>query len=137
MTRVFIGMLKIIAVTLLVAGMLFYVLVNHSTLTQELTCNGYWRERGDEEVAHVQLTEYRWWVHLWAESDGNVKMHAEKLAVANYVEFVRKIGEGSLALYEFRDDKGRGFKGGYRVSKGEMTIKLSDSLIFVGSCKPR
>ena len=72
MKRILFWLLKIIAVAVLLAGVLLYVLVNHSAVTQELTCKGYWKDKGEADVAHVQLTEYRWWVHLWSESDGNV-----------------------------------------------------------------
>ena len=68
MRRVLAGILKIIAVAVLLVGVCLYVLVNHSTVTQELTCKGYWKELGQNkevaEVAHVQLTEYRWWLRL-------------------------------------------------------------------------
>jgi hypothetical protein len=139
MKHVLAGILKTIAVAVLLVGVCFYVVVNYSALTQELTCNGYWKELGQNkevaEVAHVQLTEYRWWVHLWSESDGNVKAQTEKFALAHYIPFVRKINEGSLALYEFGESTD--FQGGYRAANGEITLKFSDNLIFVGSCRPR
>ena len=46
MKRVLVGILKIIAVAVLLVGACLYVLVNHSTVTQELTCKGYWKELG-------------------------------------------------------------------------------------------
>ena len=142
MRHVLAGIMKIIAVTVLLVGVCFYVVVNYSALTQELTCKGYWKELGQNkevaEVAHVQLTEYRWWVHLWSESDGNVKAQTEKFALAHYIPFVRKLNEGSLALYEFRESKSADLQGGYRAANGELTLKFSDNLVFVGtSCRPR
>ena len=105
MRHVLAGILKIIAVAVLLVGVCLYVVVNYSELTQELTCKGYWKELGQNkevaEVAHVRLTEYRWWVHLWSESDGNVQAQTEKFALAHYIPFVRKLGKGSLAIYEF------------------------------------
>jgi hypothetical protein len=139
MRRVLAWILKIIAGAVLLVGVCFYVLVNHSTSTQELTCNGYWKELGQNkevaEVAHVQLIKYRWW--LWPESYGYVKAQTEKFALDLYIPFVNKIHEGSLALYEFRESDG-GFKGGYRAANREITLKFSDNLVFVGtSCTPR
>src|SRR5262249_37055429 len=147
MRHVLAGILKIIAVTVLLVGVCFYVVVNYSGLTQELTCEGYWKELGENYVAqvvadvvHVQLTEYRWWVHLWSESDGHVKAHAEKRASFYYIPVVHKFNEGSLALYEFsefRDSKPY-LRGGYRAANGELTLVPSDNLVFVGtSCRPR
>jgi hypothetical protein len=136
------GILKIIAVAVLLLGVCFYVLVNYSALTQELTCKGYWKELGQNkevaEVAHVRLTEYRWWVRLWGESDGEVQVQTEKNFVAYYFPFVAKIGEGSLAIYEFRQSKSDDLQGGYRASNGEITLKFPGNFVFVGtSCRPR
>lgn len=142
MRHVLAGILKIIAVAVLLLGVCFYVVVNYSALTQELTCKGYWKELGQNkevaEIAHVRLTEYRWWVHLWSESDGSVEVQTENFALAHYIPFVEKIGQGSLALYEFRKSKFADLQGGYRASNGEITLKFSDDLVFVGtSCRPR
>jgi len=140
MRHVLARILKFIAVAVLLVGVCLYVLGNYSEITLELTCTGYWKELGQNkevaEVAHVQLTEYRWWV--LGESDGNVKVQTEKLASAHYIPFVEKIGKGSLAIYEFRESKSGDFKGGYRAANGEITLKFSDNLFFVGtSCRPR
>jgi hypothetical protein len=141
MRHVLAGILKIIAVAVLLLGVCFYVVVNYSALTQELTCKGYWKELGQNkevaEVAHVRLTGYRWRVHLWSESDGSVEVQTEKFALANYIPFVRKINEDSLALYEFRKSKSADFQGGYRAANREVTLKFSDNLVFVGTCRPR
>src|SRR5262245_33748843 len=127
MRRVLVGILKIIAVVVLLVGVGIYVLVNHSTSTQELTCTGYWKELGQNkevaEVAHVQLTEYRWFLRWSGESEGNVKVQTEKFALAYYIPFVEKIGQGSLAIYEFRRSKSGDLQGGYRAANGEITLK--------------
>jgi hypothetical protein len=102
-----------------------------------LACKGHWKDKGEAEVAHVQLTDWRWWVHLWGTSDGDIKLQTEKLAMLGYYGFVRKIGEGSLALYEFRNTEHGDMRGGYLVANGEMTIKFADGLVFVGTCGPR
>ena len=147
MRHVLAGILKIIAVTVLLVGVCLYVVANYSELTQELTCKGSLKELGENvvvaevaEVVHVQLTEYRWWVHLWSENDGYVKTQTEKSASFGYIPFVRKFGQGSLALYEFHDIRNSKpyLRGGYRASNGELTLVFSDNLVFVGtSCRPR
>ena len=134
MKRVLIG----IAIAVFLAALCLYVVFDHSTLTQELTCSGHWKDQEQiAETAHVRLTEYRRWVHLWSNSDGQMSFQTEKRALGGHFGFVRKIGKGSLALYEFKNDEGGVLQGGYRVANGELTIKLWDNLIFVGtSCKP-
>ena len=74
------------------------------------------------------------------ESDGYgfVKVQTETNPLAYYIPFVEKIGEGSLALYEFRERNFGDFQGGYRAANGEITLKFHDKLVFVGtSCRPR
>lgn len=137
MRRALIGLLKVITVAVLLAVVLLYVLVNHSALTQELTCKGHWKDKEVPEVAHVRLTEYRWWVHLWANRDGDVQVQTEKLAMLSYLPYVQKIGEGSLAMYAFRDREDGSMQGGYRVANGEMTIRFTDGSVFIGKCGPR
>jgi hypothetical protein len=138
MKRVLAAILKVIAVVVLLVGALLYVIANYSDVTQELTCQGYWKDSGAAEVAHMQLVEYRWWLRLWWEGDGNVMVQTEKRALAHYFPRVRKIGDGSLAIYEFYQTMPADFRGGYRAANGEVTIKFSDDLIFVGtSCRPR
>jgi hypothetical protein len=44
MRHVLAGILKIIAVAVLLVGVSLYGVVNYSELTQELTCKGYWKE---------------------------------------------------------------------------------------------
>jgi hypothetical protein len=74
------------------------------------------------------------------ESDGKVQVQTEKFALAHYIPFVRKLGKGSLAIYEFwgSESPSADFEGGYREANGELTLKFSDNLVFVGtSCRPR
>jgi hypothetical protein len=118
----------------LLVGVLLYVLASYPPVKQELTCKGQWKDKEGAEIAHVQLTGYRWWVHLWSESDGELKVQTEKLAGAFYLPFVRKTGEGSLALYEFRNTEDGEMRGGYRVANGELTIEFADSFVFIGTC---
>ena len=51
MKRIFVGLLKVIAAAVLLAGMLLYVAANHSQLTQELTCKGHWKEPTPTDAA--------------------------------------------------------------------------------------
>jgi hypothetical protein len=129
--------LKVLLGLVVSLGAALYVVVNYSTTKKELTCQGHW-QRGTErqpEVAYVVLTEYRWWVHLWAESDGDVHVQTAKLAMANYIPFVDKIGEDSLALFIFKHDRSGKTVGGYRAANGDITIKFLDDLVFVGACR--
>lgn len=138
MKRFFLGLLKVVAAAVLLAAVALYAVANYSASTQELTCKGHWKDKEGAEVAHVQLTDYRWWVHLWGgNSDGNIKLQTENLALSGYHGFVRKIGEGSLALYDFSETKDGDMRGGYRVANAEIVNKFAEGLVFIGTCGPR
>jgi hypothetical protein len=131
--------LKVLLGLVVTFGAASYLVVNHSAKEQELTCDGYLR-RGAEsqpEKAYVVLTEYRWWVHLWAESDGSVQAQTDKSALSRYIPFVMKIGDGSLALFEFREEKLGKMVGGFRAANGEITITFLSNIVFVGTCRSR
>lgn len=118
----------------------FYAAVFHSTTERELTCEGSWERggNGQAEIAHMVLTESRFWV-WWTDSDGDVMIQTDKSAISTYVPFVRKIGDGSLALYMFSNgmNEDRKMVGGYREANRELTIEFSENFLFVGHCKNR
>lgn len=134
------GSLKVICALLLVAAAGFYVVVNHSLIRQDFVCNGHWKDAPSEsETAYVQLYEYRWWVHLYSNSRGYVKMQTDKRALSDYIPEVIRIHDGRLALYSFHEydfkaDKVGKFRGGYRAANNEITIEFLPDAVFIGKC---
>jgi hypothetical protein len=132
--------LQILGAVVVVCAGLLYIVINHSTITRELTCVGSLTNGSDRlpDTAHVQLIEYRWWVHLWSDSDGNAKAQLEDFSSSIYISNIKKIGDGSLALYQFKDDDGNNLVGGYREANGEITFRLASGLTFTGDqCRVR
>lgn len=120
-------------------SVVLYVIINFSEKKTDLTCRGYMQNGSEQkaEIAYVILSEFRWWTRLWSDSDGVVRIQTDKSAMMKYVSHLTKIGEGSLALFVFRDERLGKMIGGYRVANGEITIQFIGSMIFAGKCDGR
>lgn len=140
MRRFIIASMKAIAFLALTVTAGLYIVVNHSEIRQELICKGHWKEEPSaSETAYVQLNEYRWWVRLWADSNGNAKVQTDRRAMSEYIPHIIKIHDGRLALYSFHDydfsaNKVGKFRGGYRAANGEITIEFLPEAVFIGTC---
>ena len=98
--------LKIPAIIVCALSATYFVVLNFSGENQNLTCKGTLVDNGSQtpETAYVVLTQYRWWVHLWsADSDGTLSMQTDKSGYFGFVPFIDRIGDGSLALYIFKN----------------------------------
>ncbi len=135
-------MLKFFAVLAALVVACLFIVVNYSEARQDLICKGHWKEAPSEsETAYVQLNEYRWWVRLWSDSNGNAKMQTDRRAMSEYISHIVKIHDGRLALYSFHDydfaaNRVGKFRGGYRAANGEITVEFLTETIFIGTCSP-
>lgn len=140
MRRFIIVSMKAVAVLALIVAAGLYIVVNHSEVRQELVCSGHWKSAPSEsEKAYVQLNEYRWWVRLWSDSNGNATVQTNRRAMSEYISHITKIHDGRLALYSFHDydfsaNKVGRFRGGYRAANGEITIEFLPEVVFIGTC---
>ena len=68
--------LKYLGLVIAVAAGLLYVAANHSIADErQISCKGQYFRNGevvDEGEMFFKFVKFRWWVHLWADSDGNV-----------------------------------------------------------------
>ena len=127
--------LKFTAILIGVLGAVFFVLVNYSAVEKNFTCEG---KLGDQpDIAYVVLSEYRWWVRLWSDSDGDLKLQFDKRGITTYVPFVDKSGDGILAVYSFHRNDKDSMIGGLRIANGELVIKIYGDVVFIGRCSPR
>jgi hypothetical protein len=133
MTRV----LKWVLAAVVALGVVLIVVVNFSERKQFYVCDGETRvgDKSTPDKAYVELSEYRWWVHLWSESDGNLRVQLDKANMIDYLTTVMRIGDGRLALYQFMDFD-RKFKGGLKAANGEISIKIGENVMFSGNCIP-
>lgn len=128
-----IGTTLLVLITVAIVG--YYIAVFHSTTERELTCEGLWKRggNGQVEIAHVVLTESRFWV-WWTDSDGAIALETDKSPLWARESDVTIIGSGSLAVYLFG---ARGQVGEYREASRKLTFEFAEGLQFVGRCKNR
>jgi len=64
-------------------------------------------------------------------------MQTDKSGYFGFVPFIDRIGDGSLALYIFKNEVAGDSVGRFRVANGEFEIRLLDNLVFEGKCVNR
>ncbi len=131
--------LKIIVGVAALVGILIFVVVNFSEISSEFVCEGELLQDAErkQDTAFVVLNEYRWWVHLWGQSDGNIRVQLEKTILDHYVSRIEKIGDDFLAIYKFWNDDKTKVVGGLQSASSKLTIIFHDGSVFVGKCKIR
>jgi hypothetical protein len=91
-------MLKKITLILLVLFSLLITIINFSEVTTSYSCNGEMKGKDDNTEKmklFMKLNDYRWWVHLWSKSDGNLHVEIPNygFGVSEYYGNVEKLSE--------------------------------------------
>ena len=79
----------------------------------------------------MTLEEYRWWVHLWSDSDGNAVVYFDNPEFVTYVPDIDKLFSGITASYTF---SGSGTFGSLRIANGNFDLSLGNNRFFEGTC---
>ena len=65
---------KYVAIAVAIVGVLLYVVINRSVAEEKsIVCNGSFYSEGKplpKQDIYFKFQKYRWWVHLWGDSDG-------------------------------------------------------------------
>lgn len=82
--------IKILGLVLLVIVTLFIIVANFSAISSKYKCTGEISFEGNKEskTLFVVLEEYKWWVGLWSDSDGNVHLEIPNKYVGYYSHVV-------------------------------------------------
>lgn len=131
--------LKFIAGLIALAALALLVVINFSEVKTNFVCDGELNRKGKAvpEKAFLELSEYRWWVHLWNASYGNLKAQLDNDVWSTYAPKVDRIGDGALATYMFWNYEANKLLGGLRAANGALTLNLADEVVFTGKCRPR
>ena len=88
---------------LLIIGivLLFIFVVNFSIVESRYECQGELTFMGEKEpkTVYTKLEEYRWWVGLWGESDGNLSLEIPNVYV-DYYGHIKETGD-QLQIYDW------------------------------------
>jgi len=125
-------LLKYIGLLVAVGLGFIYILVNHSIADEtQIVCKGSFYQDGkalDEEEIYFKFQKYRWWVHLWSDSDGTV--HIDRNGTLDYIHNIKIVGGWGDVVFE-GDERGR-----YSAMSRTMRY-ISGKDVFEGKCVDR
>ena len=116
------------AVLLIVIGLFLFV-ANFSSVTSNYECPGEISkgEKKTPKTIYILLEEYRWWVSLWSDSDGNLKLEIPNELV-DYYSHVVEVGN-QLQIYEPPNE----MKGYFSTLSKTLSLKTQYGF-FDGKC---
>ncbi|PCJ34863.1 MAG: hypothetical protein COA93_03905 [Alphaproteobacteria bacterium] len=123
-------LIKYIGVLLFTVVILFLFVANFSSVSSSFECVGKVTSKGNVEpkTIYIVIEEYRWWVGLWSDSDGMVKLEIPNEVFEVYLHVI-EAGE-QLRIYESPNK----IKGNF--SKLSKVLALQTPLgFFDGKCK--
>ena len=96
--------LQYIGVVALAVVLLYFFVVNYSSVETSFECPGGFTNSNLTEPATIffRLEEYRWWVGLWSESDGNLRLDVPNERVDYYAQLV-EVGD-QIQIYDIGGD---------------------------------
>ncbi|MBW9266757.1 MAG: hypothetical protein K1563_01225 [Candidatus Thiodiazotropha sp. (ex. Lucinisca nassula)] len=124
------GTLKNLAVSLLSVVVLLLIVTNFSSVTTEIACSGEisTSNSGEPATLHAAIAEYRWWVGLWSDSDGDMTVEIPN-QVSDYYGHLVKIGN-QIQIHLAPGD----IKGQYSMLSKSLNLELPTGS-FEGECK--
>lgn len=115
---------------------MFLFVANFSSVKTYLECKGNYSSNGQitQTKLFVSIDEYRWWVGLWSNSDGNMRVEIEEIDFL-YYSYLDDI-DSFPRLHIYDSDPARGGKGKGYYSKLSKTLKLyfTSKTSFEGKC---
>jgi len=118
--------LKITTATLLLLVALLVIVISCSGKASAYKCTGKLAEGDESMELHILVTEYRWWVGLWSDSDGAVYLELPN-AMVQYYSKVEEVGP----QLQIRD--GDDLSGNFSTLSKTLAIKTYVGF-FDGSC---
>ena len=123
--------LQYIGVVALAVVLLYFFVVNYSSVETSFECPGGFTNSNLTEPATIffRLEEYRWWVGLWNESDGNLRLEVPNERVDYYPQLV-EVGD-QIQIVDYEGEIAGNF------STLSNVFALNTALgFFDGSCEP-
>jgi len=110
----------------------FVIAANFSERRIVLTCKGETTiaEQSEPDTLYAALNEYRWWVGLWSDSDGSLRVESSD-GMLLYYDYLK----GSYPIVRiFYGDSGKlEFKGSYSKLSNSLTLVMGGA-VFDGTC---
>lgn len=103
-----------------------------SSKESQLVCHGT-LDRGHESISatlNMRLTEYRWWVHLWNDSDGILKVQIPEKNAETFL-YLKKL-EDQIQIWSVKD---AAISGSYSLPNARLSLAINAG-DFRGACTP-
>jgi hypothetical protein len=81
--------------------LLFVIASKFSSVKSKYECNGILTSGGEsnQKTVYIIHEKYRWWVDLWSNSKGNLKLEIPNIAF-RYYGHIQKIGYNYMIYYQ-------------------------------------
>jgi hypothetical protein len=128
--------LKILSALLLgivvVAGALLIVLAKFSSVESRFECTAETNSAigPDPATVFVKLERFRWWVGLWADSNGAIWIEVPNRQIL-YYGFVREVGD----QLQFSQSQEAMLEGNFSTLSSALRVHSPGALEFVGGCR--
>ena len=126
--NVLIGFAKL--TVLVVLGLI--VLAYFSAVEKKYKCVGKFAKdgRSTDATVYIELSQYRWWVGLWSDSDGDMVVEAPSVGWG-YVYWLLKENGNRIRIHETFPEK---YIGDFYTFSGSLTLVTDYAGTFKGEC---
>jgi hypothetical protein len=125
--------LKYLGLVIAIAAGLFYVVANHSIADEyQIVCKGQYFLKGkviDEGKVFFKFQKFRWWVHLWSDSDGQGFVENKGGYIHHLSDLEILDGWGDIVF-----DKYGGMKKGRYSAMSKTMRYVYGNQLFEGQC---
>ncbi len=124
-------LLKYFGGLLLAALGLFLFVAYFSAVETRFQCSGELSsdDNSQKGILYMKLNEYRWWVGLWSDSDGDVTLEVQNKPLVDQFVSIEKIGD-LLTIYD-HEKRPQGYFSTLSKTLAVTTSRWS----FDGTCK--
>lgn len=79
---------------MIVVVLLFIFIVNFSSVESRYECVGELTFEGEttSKTIYIKIQEYRWWVGLWSDTDGNIQLEIPNETLSYYSN-LKEVGD--------------------------------------------
>ena len=123
------------AILIAVLIIAFVVVVNFSQTETALRCEGEYTSEGHSSpmTLYLALREYRWWVGLWTDSNGNLTVEIHPLGDFRYYDSLKKLGGTDAWQIWIRFGQDAKLLGQYNGLSKTITLRIPPGS-FEGAC---
>jgi hypothetical protein len=127
--------LKILSGLTVAFVLLLVFVVTSSSVESRFECSGSATSDGNSQLLrlHMKLNEYRWWVGLWSDSDGDIWIEVSNQTF-EYINHINEVGD-QLQLFDndFRGKKE--VRGHFSNLSKYLSVRIARIGFFDGICK--